>query len=213
MRTSPLPAEMKRAALECQLADPARADHAAVRPRGCARRPALVGLEQLLEAAERLAVDHDLGKGHVAGERRQLAAADRVLGEVDLLEHELALREQLLRADAARARDPSCRAVIWGCPLLGFHPVLAAKCRSRRGGFPCLHIGNPSGAERRRRTGGRLLQDGGDRASLDAPARGRPHRPPVHRHARQGGRRREGRAPHEVAFRRAARALLPGAAS
>ena len=79
------------------------------RPRRASRRgsggerdePALaVGARQLLIAADALPVDDDLGERHHAGAGDELGPAVRVLGDVDLLERDVALAQQGLR-DAA----------------------------------------------------------------------------------------------------------------
>ena len=63
-----------------------------------------VGPHELLIAAERLAVDDDLGERHHAGEADELGAALGVAGEVDLLVGDPALGQQGLRRPAVAAR-------------------------------------------------------------------------------------------------------------
>ena len=66
----------------------------------------LVGLNELLVAADYLRADDDLGERHHAGHPYQLGAAQCVLGEVDLVVGDVALIEERLRhaAEAARLR-------------------------------------------------------------------------------------------------------------
>ena len=81
---------------------------AASRARGCGalggprgelgQAAALVGLDELLEAADHDLADHDLREAHHPGLLDELRASGRVLCEVDLGELELADLQQLLRA-------------------------------------------------------------------------------------------------------------------
>src|SRR4051794_16711492 len=87
---------------------------------------------QFLEAADRAAVDHDLGKRHVTGELDQLPAADRILGEVDLDELELVPDQEILRADAPRAGVGRVDRDAGLSVALRIHP--AGSSESRHGG-------------------------------------------------------------------------------
>ena len=78
--------------------------------------------------------DHDLRKGHLTGEGDQLLAADRVLGEVDLLEGEVAPAQQVLRLDAARAGIGRVDDDLWAVRCLdSIRSVAKSRCRR---GFP-----------------------------------------------------------------------------
>src|SRR6266542_2272490 len=132
----------------------------------------LVGLLELREASERTAVDHDLGKRHVARERGELAPAGRILGEVDLFEREVPAAQQVLRPDAAGA---------------GIGRV------DRDAGLSIDRLVHPDGPSKsrggRQALYGRLLQDRGDRAPVFPAARGRSDRPSLYLDARPSRRR------------------------
>ena len=88
--------------------------------RSCQPRPRLrrellepagaVGRDELLVAADRLAVDDDLGERHHARDTHQLRPAVRVLCEIDLLERDPALVQERL-GDAADSR--TARSCTW----------------------------------------------------------------------------------------------------
>ena len=91
--------------------------------------------------------------------------------------------EQVLRADAARAgiRRVDGDLGAFRCSI----PSGACGQSVEAEGAVCPAF--VSASDRRERARAWLLQDRGDRAPLDAPARGRPHRPPVHGHAWASG--------------------------
>ena len=64
----------------------------------------LVGRDELLVAADRLAVDDDLGERHHPRDPHELGAPSRVLREVDLVVSDAALGEERLRHAAEPAR-------------------------------------------------------------------------------------------------------------
>ena len=71
-------------------------------PRG--QRAALVGCPELVQTANSLAVNDDLGKARESSHLSKLSLQFWVLCQVDLFEHYAALREERLRADAESAR-------------------------------------------------------------------------------------------------------------
>src|SRR5207248_8309715 len=82
-----------------------------------------------LEAAERPPVDHDLWKGHLARQLHEVAAPDRVFGEVDLDVGEAVRGEQLLRTEAAPTRLCRVDEDLGACLVARVHPPLRSKCR------------------------------------------------------------------------------------
>ena len=88
----------------------AACDDRSARPRArLAQAAGAVGGQQLVKAAERLALDHDLRERDHPGPLLELRATVRVPCQIDLFIGDTATFEQRLGADAPRAVDRSCK--------------------------------------------------------------------------------------------------------
>ena len=165
-------------------ADSPAARRGARRRRRARQAAALVGHDQLLKAAEQLAVDDDLREAHHPGPAEQLLA----------------------RPAGSFARLISS----YGIPRCRAGPSRAAEGAGISGvdGDSAHDFTKYSG-----RSDARLAEDRGGRAALDPLRRGRPDPAPLHPDRGRVERDRQGRAARAQPLRRAAGAVLPRSAS